>query len=207
LDDLINLRPLDTSIDDYVITFDIVTDTAAIYGQVTSEDKPVSGVTITYTDINGSQKQTTTEKSGVYVIYDAKPDSEFEITASKDEFIGDAHDVIAPKFMATRQDFLLEPDTGFPMHYEGEWTNTTSGGSTGGGDCRLHLYENGNATYNYGPEGKYYFNTIYGKHENGGFTIEFNSGFKIEGAYNTDSMSASGSNSVASWTTWGRRVE
>ena len=207
LDDLINQRHLDTSIDDYVITFDIVTDTAAICGQVTSEDKPVSGVAIVYTDINGSQKQTTTESSGVYVIYDAKPDSEFEITASKDGFIGDAHDITAPKFMATRQDFLLEPDTGFPMHYEGKYTNTLASGSTNSGDCRLHLYANGSAAYNYKGEGNTFWYSVPGKHENGGFTIEFNSSFKIEGTYNTDSMSGVGSNSVASMTVWGRRVE
>ena len=85
------------------------------------------------------------------------------------------------------------------MNYEGKWTNTTSGGSTDAGDCRLHLYENGSAAYNYGPEGKILLVTpSHGKHENGGFTIEFNSGFKIKGTYNTDSISASGSNPNAS---------
>ena len=206
LDDLLNLRPLDTSIDDYVITFDIVTDTAAIYGQVTSKGKPVSGVTITYTDINESQKQITTESSGVYVIYDAKPDSEFEIRASKDGLIGDAYDITAPKFRATRQDFLLG-GAEFPMNYDGEYTTTYSAGSTDKGDCRLYLYENGSATYTYLKEGNTFWYSVYGKHKNGGFTIEFPSGFKIEGTYNTDSMSGSGSNSGASMTVWGNRVK
>jgi hypothetical protein len=112
-----------------------------------------------------------------------------------------------PDIVRFGNDDLKLDDTGFPMNYEGKWTNTTSGGSTGGGDCRLHLSENGSATYNYGPEGKYYYNSVYGKHGNGSFTIEFNPGFKIEGAYNTDSFSASGSNPNASWTTWGKRLK
>ena len=204
-DDLINLRPLDTSIDDYVITFDIVTDTAAIYGQVTSKGKPIPDVTITYTDISDSQKPITTDSSGVYVIYDAKPDSEFEIRASKDGLIGDAYDITAPKFRATRQDFLLG-DAEFPMNYEGEYTSTTSSGSTRG-DCQLHLYASGSAGYSYKPEGKTFSYSVPGKHENGSFTIEFPSGFKIKGTYNTNSMSGSGSSPNASITVWGKRVK
>ena len=104
-------------------------------------------------------------------------------------------------------DLKLPEDLYEDLDYEGKWTNTTSGGSTGGGDCKLYLYENGNASYNYGPEGKSYFNTVFGKHENGSFTIEFPSGFKIKGTYNTDSFSGSGSNPNASWTTWGERLK
>lgn len=206
LDDLINLRPLDTSIDDYVITFDIVTDTAAIYGQATSKGKPVPGVTITYTDISESQKKITTDSSGVYVIYDANPDSEFEIRASKDGLVGDAYDITAPKFRATRQDFFLG-DAEFPMNYEGGFTNTYSAGSTEKGDCQLYIYENGSAAYKYRLEGKTFWNIVYGTHENGNFTIVYPTDFKIEGTYNADSMSGSGSNSVVSMTIWGIKVK
>lgn len=95
-------------------------------------------------------------------------------------------------------------DTGFLITYEGGYTNKIYSGSTERGDCRLHLDASGSATFEYKKEGLTFWNTVYGTHDNGHFTIVFNASFQIEGSYNTYSMSASGSNPYASMTAWGK---
>ncbi|HEY4732747.1 MAG TPA: carboxypeptidase-like regulatory domain-containing protein, partial [Gammaproteobacteria bacterium] len=96
-----------------VITLDIHTETAAIYGRATSDGNPVGGATIHYVDLAGSASTTTTDADGYYTIYDALPNQPFEISAAKTNYIGDAYDITAQVFHAVRQDFVLGESTGF----------------------------------------------------------------------------------------------
>lgn len=112
LSDLMTVRPVDSTMDDYVITLDIHTETAAIYGRATSEGNPVSGATIHYINLAGFAGSTTTDAEGYYTIYDAMPDQEFEISASKSNYIDDVYDIKPQSMRTRRQDFLLLKSSG-----------------------------------------------------------------------------------------------
>ncbi len=91
----------------------------------------------------------------------------------------------------------------FPLYYKGTWND--SYGDTG--PMRFSAYASGNVTLSYKKEGYTFWNNTYGTHENGSFTIEFNPSFGVEGTFNNNSMSCSGSNQYGSMTFSGTRVD
>jgi len=152
LSDLLHELPIDSSLDDYVLTLDIHNESAAIYGQVTSDGAPVAGATIQYTDLSGNGASVTTDAFGYYAIYDALPNEPFEISASEGNQIGDAYDITVTGFTAERQDFVLS-EPAWPRTYVGtgtrtltvEWDFNGGGGATSVQriDVEVILRENG----------------------------------------------------------------
>jgi hypothetical protein len=111
LSDLLNTRPIDSSFDDFVITLDIHTKTASVYGKVTKEDgSVVPGATVSYDNLNGDTVITTTDANGYYTIYDALPDQQFEISAYYGNLVGDAYDITVTSMLTQRRDFELVED-------------------------------------------------------------------------------------------------
>lgn len=111
ISDLLNTRPVDSTIDDFVVTLDVHTQTAAIWGRVTNGGNPVNGATVSYVELSGAAASTTTDSNGYYTIYDAIPDEQFEIAASKVNFIGDAYDLTLTPMLSQRRDFdIVEID-------------------------------------------------------------------------------------------------
>ena len=135
------------------------------------------------------------------MIYDAQPDISFEITASKAGLIGDAYDITAPKFLATRQDFELSPDTGLPWSYSGTYTQTAQNGCIVSGDFRFDVFDGGSASCGYRPQtdscrpnfdGYSYYFSVGGTHDDGSFIL--NDGLK--GTYNQFNMSGTRSDGI-----------
>ena len=152
LADLLDELPVDSSLDDHVLTLDIHTRSAAVYGQVTSDGDAVEGAAVRYLSLAGEMATVLADAHGYYAIYDAMPDTEFEISASKGDLIGDAYDISIAALAAERQDFVLT-EAEFPKTYVGTGTRTLTvewdflGGGTETSvqrlDAELTFYENG----------------------------------------------------------------
>jgi hypothetical protein len=101
-------RPLDTLLDDFVITFDVKTDFAAIYGRVEDENgQPIADAAVEYDSIFGTKRQKHTDSEGYYVIYDALPDTGIDLVASKAGLTSDATSVTVANRQAIEQNFVL----------------------------------------------------------------------------------------------------
>ncbi len=111
LEDLVNLRPLDTTIDDHVISFDVQEVVSTIYGVVRDERTatPLMGATVTYTDFNGARVATTTDANGAYTIYDAMADASFDLETASAGLAGVAEPIDTTAFMSTHLNFVLGP--------------------------------------------------------------------------------------------------
>ena len=111
MSDLLSTRPLDTTLDDFVVTFDVQEVVSTIYGVVLDQRTltPLAGATLTYTDFNGARSTTTTDAKGGYTIYDAMPDSDFDLEAASPipELVGAAEPINTNAFQATRLNFIL----------------------------------------------------------------------------------------------------
>jgi hypothetical protein len=99
-----------------------------------------------------------------------------------------------------------QPASEFPAYYKGTSTFTSSVGSDTG-IMRFSAYESGSVTLNYKGEGGTFYQSVYGTHENGSFTIEFNPQFSVAGTFNQNNVSCSGSNENGSASFSGTRVD
>lgn len=108
--DVFSGRLVDAAADDYVLTLDLETPTASIYGRVTANGQPLAGAEVQYTTHGGTASVTTTDAGGWYTAYDALPDASFDLSAGAAGWTRDVIDVRVPAMMAYREDFDLIPE-------------------------------------------------------------------------------------------------
>jgi hypothetical protein len=135
LSDLINdvdAFPIDTSVDDYVVTFDPKREVASLFGRVTDESgQPVSGALVHYVSDLFQSSTAATDNDGYYVIYDAAPNETIDLRTSLPGTVTDTVAVTIDGFHTRRQDFSLAP----AIH--GTVRNATSGAVVVGATVEL----------------------------------------------------------------------
>jgi hypothetical protein len=103
-----------------------------------------------------------------------------------------------------------EPGAGqlpeLPAYYKGTSIFSDADGSSSG-IMRFAVYESGSVTLHYKGEDTTFYQSVYGTHENGLFTIAFNDWFSVSGSFDANSMSCSGSNEYGSASFSGTRVD
>jgi len=100
----------------------------------------------------------------------------------------------------------IVPPLEFPVYYKGTSTFTDVTGSASG-IMRFSAYESGSVALNYKGEDDTFYQSVYGNHENGSFTIVFNSSFSVSGTFDEYSVSCSGSNQYGGASFSGTRVD
>ncbi|MDO8629656.1 MAG: S8 family serine peptidase [Phycisphaerales bacterium] len=122
LDDLINARVADSLFDDFVVTINVRTPTASLYGRVTRQGLAAPDGEVLYFAHDGSSKTVSTDSDGYYAIYDARPDQAMGVVAS-DNKGSVTQTTTAPAMRATQLNFELE-EPSFPRTYRGTATRT-----------------------------------------------------------------------------------